>query len=62
MYGLHSVEGYMDVLPGIGIKTIATGERVLMTKFSLRADAKLPCIVHRADMNPPFDRDFPDDQ
>jgi quercetin dioxygenase-like cupin family protein len=46
MFGLDSPNGYHQTAPGIGIKTIARGESVLMTKFSMTAGAKLPAHSH----------------
>ena len=46
MFGIDSSEGYAEAAPGIRIKTIASGERVLMSKFSLAAGAKLPAHAH----------------
>jgi quercetin dioxygenase-like cupin family protein len=46
MYGLDSREGFQEVAPGIRIKTIASGESVLMSKFRMRAGAELPAHSH----------------
>ncbi|MGO8694886.1 MAG: cupin domain-containing protein [Rectinemataceae bacterium] len=46
MFGLHSTKGYHEIVPGIEIKTIAHGESVLMTQFSMEAGAKLPDHSH----------------
>ena len=46
MFGIDSPNGYREAAPGIRIKTIASGERVLMSKFSLSAGAKLPLHSH----------------
>jgi quercetin dioxygenase-like cupin family protein len=46
MYGIDSPKGYREAAPGIRIKTIASGERVLMSKFSLDAGTKLPLHSH----------------
>jgi quercetin dioxygenase-like cupin family protein len=46
MYGIDSPKGYHETAPGIHIKTIASGERVLMSKFSLDAGTELPLHSH----------------
>ena len=46
MFGLDSPKGYQDSIPGIRIKTIARGESVLMSKFSMSAGAQLPSHSH----------------
>jgi quercetin dioxygenase-like cupin family protein len=46
MYGIDSSVGYHEAAPGIRIKTIASGERVLMSKFFLDAGTKLPLHSH----------------
>jgi quercetin dioxygenase-like cupin family protein len=46
MFGIDSQEGYREAATGIRIKTLARGESVLMSKFSLRAGAKLPLHSH----------------
>jgi quercetin dioxygenase-like cupin family protein len=46
MYGIGSLEGYHEVLPGIRIKTIVAGECTLMSKFTMSAGAELPLHSH----------------
>ena len=41
-----STHGYRDPLPGIQQKTLAFGERTLMTEFRLKKDSVLPDHVH----------------
>jgi quercetin dioxygenase-like cupin family protein len=46
MFGVNSPDGYYAMAPGIRIKTIAHGDRVLMTKFLMDAGAILPSHSH----------------
>lgn len=46
MFGLHSTDSFREALPGIRIKTLAYGERVLMSKFEMEAGAALPSHSH----------------
>ena len=46
MFGLDSPDGYQEVVPGIRIKTLVSGEKALMTKFLLSAGSKLPDHSH----------------
>lgn len=46
MFGTHSDNGYSAVSDGIRIKTIAYGERTLMTEFVLSANSVLPEHAH----------------
>ena len=41
MFGKHSDNGYVEVLPGIKIKTINYGQNSLMTEFLLKKDSIL---------------------
>jgi quercetin dioxygenase-like cupin family protein len=46
MYGIHSEEGYTEIIKGIRIKTLCFGESMLMTEFFLQKDAVLPEHSH----------------
>ncbi len=46
MLGIHSQEGYTEVLDGIKIKTIAFGRDTMMTEFILSRGATLPEHSH----------------
>lgn len=46
MYGTNSKLGYTEVLPGIRIKTIAFGDRTLMTEFAMDKGADLSEHAH----------------
>ena len=46
MRGRDSSEGFHDILPGIGIKTLVHGEKSLMAKFNLKAGSELPSHSH----------------
>ena len=41
MFGKHSDTGYIEVLPGIKIKTLNYGHNTLMTEFLLKKDSIL---------------------
>jgi len=41
MFGIHSDEGFSEVLPGISVKTICRGASTLMTEFRLKAGSTL---------------------
>lgn len=46
MFGLHSSEGYQQVLPGIQLKTLNYGKNMLMCEFRLEKGALLPEHAH----------------
>ena len=46
MYQKHSGSGYLVVIDGIERKTLAYGEKTLMTEFVLRKGATLPRHAH----------------
>ncbi len=46
MYGIASKNGYTEIIKGIKIKTIAYGEKTLMTEFVIAAGAELPAHTH----------------
>jgi quercetin dioxygenase-like cupin family protein len=46
MFGIHSDEGYVEILDGIFIKTLVTGEETLMTEFKLSKGSILPGHSH----------------
>lgn len=46
MFGSSSQAGYVEVLPGIRIKTIVHGKASLMTEFLLQAGVQLPFHAH----------------
>jgi quercetin dioxygenase-like cupin family protein len=46
MFGRDSAEGYKEILPGIRIKTLVSGERTLMSKFLLEDGRQLPAHDH----------------
>jgi quercetin dioxygenase-like cupin family protein len=46
MFGIHSEEGYVEVLPGIAVKTLNHGGGTLMSEFRLAAGAALPEHAH----------------
>ena len=46
MFVTHSTEGYSDPLPGIRRRTLAFGDRTLMTEFLLAKDSVLPRHDH----------------
>jgi quercetin dioxygenase-like cupin family protein len=41
MFGVHSGNGFTEVLPGISIKTVCSGRSTLMTEFRLKAGSML---------------------
>ena len=46
MFAKYSTRDYTDPLPGIRQKTLAFGERTLMTEFLLTKDSILPTHAH----------------
>jgi quercetin dioxygenase-like cupin family protein len=46
MIGIHSNDGYTDILPGIKIKTLCYGESTLLSEFVLAKGAALPPHSH----------------
>jgi quercetin dioxygenase-like cupin family protein len=46
MRGRDSRDGFTEILPGIGLKTLVHGERSLMAKFRLKAGCELPFHSH----------------
>lgn len=46
VFARHATEGYADPLPGVRRKTLAFGERTLMTEFRLAKDSALPEHAH----------------
>jgi quercetin dioxygenase-like cupin family protein len=46
VFAKHTTEGYTDPLPGIRQKTLAFGERTLMTEFLLAKGSALPNHSH----------------
>ena len=46
MNGIHSENGYTEIIKGIRIKTLCYGESMLMTEFLLQKDAVLPDHSH----------------
>jgi quercetin dioxygenase-like cupin family protein len=46
MYGIHSENGYTEIIDGIQIKTLCNGVSMLMTEFLLREGAILPGHSH----------------
>jgi quercetin dioxygenase-like cupin family protein len=46
VFSKHGSEGYGDALPGIRRKTLAHGERTLMTEFVMSANSALPDHSH----------------
>ncbi|PLX80482.1 MAG: cupin domain-containing protein [Desulfuromonas sp.] len=46
MFRNHSPEGYHQVLDKIELKTLAFGEKTLLSEFRLRKGAKLPSHSH----------------
>jgi len=46
MFTKHGPDGYLPALPGIERKTLAFGERTLMTEFVLRRGSALPQHSH----------------
>jgi quercetin dioxygenase-like cupin family protein len=46
MFGRHSDTGYIEILPGIKIKTLNYGKNSLMTEFLLKKDSLLVEHTH----------------
>ena len=46
MFSRHASDSYVNVLPGIRIKTLIHGEKTLMSKFRLAAGHQLPRHRH----------------
>jgi quercetin dioxygenase-like cupin family protein len=46
MFGIHSLDGYHELLNGIKIKTINSGMNMIMTEFQLQKGALLPEHSH----------------
>ena len=46
MFSPHEPTGYTDSLPGIRQKTLAWGEKTLMTEFRLEKGSTLPAHAH----------------
>ena len=46
MFEKHSVQGYETALPGIRMKTLCYGDRMLMTEFLLARGSTLPVHSH----------------
>lgn len=46
MFGIHSENGYIQVLKGVKIKTLNYGKETLMTEFLLEKDSVLPEHSH----------------
>jgi quercetin dioxygenase-like cupin family protein len=46
MFERHSEAGYRDMLEGVEQKTLAHGEKTLMSKFYLQANAVIPMHSH----------------
>jgi len=46
MFGKHSTSHYVQVLDGIGMKTLCLGEAMLMTEFLLEKGSILPVHAH----------------
>jgi quercetin dioxygenase-like cupin family protein len=42
MYGIHSSDGFTEIINGIFIKTLVMGEQTLMTEFHLSKGTVLP--------------------
>lgn len=42
MFGIHSDNGYRVIIPGVKIKTINYGEKMLMSEFVLEKNSVLP--------------------
>jgi quercetin dioxygenase-like cupin family protein len=43
---MDRADGFHDILPGIGIRTLVHGEKSLMSKFLLKAGSELPIHGH----------------
>jgi quercetin dioxygenase-like cupin family protein len=46
MFSKRSAEDYKDPLPGVKLKTVAFGDKTLMTEFLLARNATLPDHAH----------------
>jgi quercetin dioxygenase-like cupin family protein len=46
MFSKHSAKDYKDPLPGVKLKTLAFGDKSLMTEFLLAKNATLPDHAH----------------
>ncbi|MEZ5336194.1 MAG: hypothetical protein R2741_13700 [Methanolobus sp.] len=46
MFRKHESSGYKEILPGIKMKTVAYGEKTLMTEFLLDRGSLLPLHEH----------------
>ena len=46
MYGIHSGNGYTEIIKGIQIKTLSYGESMLMSEFLMHNGAVLPEHSH----------------
>lgn len=46
MFGIASENGFVNILPGIKIKTLCYGQSMLMTEFRLLAGTELPKHEH----------------
>jgi quercetin dioxygenase-like cupin family protein len=46
MFGKHSSNGYLPILPGIARKTLVHGDKTLMTEFHLEQGSQLPKHAH----------------
>lgn len=46
MFKKNSQDGYAEVLPGIGLKTLVHGENTLMAEFVLQKGSQLPRHCH----------------
>jgi quercetin dioxygenase-like cupin family protein len=46
MFGIKSANGYIEILPGVSIKTLAHGNNMLTTEFVLKKGSELPMHKH----------------
>jgi quercetin dioxygenase-like cupin family protein len=46
MFYKSNLDGYKQILPGIRIKTLAYGDKSLLSEFRMKQDSQLPAHAH----------------